>query len=868
MCRWIAGLLTLIFTLARAGQGPTPQVRIDGQPTEAFWQNLAPEKLGPVETGVPAEAGGEVRAAMADRYLYLSARLPEPSGRVTARAIGKNPVWEGGGESPLSQYDAAPEGEDYVRFVLRVARENEWMLQVGPLGGYSVKWRWTGEREWYTSRPDKCNRFLVATKISEKEWSMEAALPLDELGSPRPGEVRLTTERNRAARPGTPAQRWRSPGQGPTAEVVTLPADGQKMADPLFAPPLLGNHEPPIEVGFRKALPELDRGWTDAAWRSTPAWPLYRNDSSGRLPRLPTEVKLLQDGHTLAVLARCIEPDRVVVHAKERDGPVDEDDSFQIYLATSGSTYVQYAINAAGYILDAAGHNGDPRLSRPHTDWNSPVRGMAQPGQGEWVARLDLPLDAIKEVLGEVDTPREWRVLLLRLRPSRDGEPQETSVLPVTQSVTPFCPARYRRLRLVDTDPSQLSAPSLPQRSGNLDFFPTRVLTAEQRKEMDLVDMIELNIRNRTLSILKAEKRDWEQINTLADWERFRDARIKALTGSMGSFPDRGPLGTRVTSEFRGQGYRRQNLVYQSQPGLWVTANLYLPAEPRGQMPGMVIIHSHHAPKQQFELQDMGIIWARAGCAVLVPDQAGFGERIATYPWDREAHNSSRILGIQLQLVDENLMKWIVWDTLRGVDLLLQRQDINPNQIILLGAVAGGGDPAGVAAALDSRIAAVVPFNFGESEPEELRTDPNKNQWPLDLADPGWGDMVSTGALRGAIRDQFFPGRFALPWRPGGLSTPSSWAGMWKTCPPGRGIRKSSGSATHWRILPTRMDTAHSPGRANAGTLDRASAGPCIQSSRVGSASLSPLSRCRIPPWRICKKGPWWTGGLSPTLWY
>ena len=94
---------------------------------------------------------------------------------------------------------------------------------------------------------------------------------------------------------------------------------------------------------------------------------------------------------------------------------------------------------------------------------------------------------------------------------------------------------------------------------------------------------------------------------------------------------------------------------------------------------------------------------------------------------------------------------------MRAVDLLLQRGDVDEKQIILLGAVAGGGDPAGVTAALDPRIAAVSPFNFGESEPEELRSDPNKNQWPLDLADPGWGDMVSTGALRGATRDQCLP---------------------------------------------------------------------------------------------------------------
>ena len=756
MLRWVAVLLTLILPVGLAAESRTSQVLIDGHLTEVFWQQLTPTKLIPAEPGVPTTSGGEVRSATAGRYLYLSAHLPEPSGRVTARSIGRNPIWEGS-EALVSQYNGAPEGEDYVRFIIRVYNENDWMLQVGPLGAYSVKWRWTGEREWYASPPEKCNRFLIASRLSEKEWTVEAAIPLDQLGSPRPGYVRLSTERNRAARAGAPAEHWRSPEQEPTAEVVSVPTDGRKIVDPLFDPPVLGNHEPPIEVGFRKELPPLEKGWFDPAWRAVPVWTLFRNEAPARLPRFPTEVKFLQDGHTLAVLARCIEPDRVVTHAKERDGLVDEDDSFQVYLATSGSAYVQYAINATGYILDAAGHNGNPRLSRPHVDWNSPVRGMAQQGQGEWIARLDLPLDAVMEVMGEVEMPREWRVLLVRSRPSRDGEPQETSVLPVTQSVTPFCPARYRRLKVVAADPSQLHAPTIVERSGDLAFFPTRVLTPELRKELDLGEMVEQNIRSRTLKVLEAEKREWEHVKTLADWERFRDPRIKALAASLGKFPDRGPLGARVTSEFHGDGYRRENLVYQSRPGLWVTANLYLPADPRRQMPGIIIVHSHHAPKTQFELQDMGIILARSGCAVLVMDQIGFGERSQNYPWDREAHNSNHIIGMQLELANENLMKWIVWDIMRGVDLLLERKYINQDQIILLGAVAGGGDPAAVTAALDPRISAVAPFNFGEAEPEELRTDPNKNQWPLDLADPAWGDMVSTGALRGANLDQVFP---------------------------------------------------------------------------------------------------------------
>ena len=421
MFRWIVAPLALILSLASAAPAQNAQVVIDGLPTEGFWEKLAPGKFAPVEAGVPADQGGEVRSVIAGRYLYLSARLPEPSGRLTARSIGRNPIWEGGGEArevtSLHQYTyGTPEGEDYVRFLIRVSTENDWLVQVGPLGAYSVKWRWTSEREWYTSPPEKCDRFLVSAKIGVKEWSVEIAIPLDQLGSPRPGEIRLIAERNRAQRPTTPQERWRWPAQEGSAEIAVLPG-GQNFTDPLFRPPALGNREPVMEVGHRKELPPLDSSWTDPAWRDVAVWALHRNEAAARTPLFPTEVKLMHNGGTLAVLARCIEPDFAIDGATEGDDAVDEGDSFQVYLATTGSSFVQYAIDPRSHILDAVGHSGNPRLSQPDVSWNSPVQGRAWREQGGWVVRMDLPLGAIAEVMGEVHTPRDWRILLLRSRP-------------------------------------------------------------------------------------------------------------------------------------------------------------------------------------------------------------------------------------------------------------------------------------------------------------------------------------------------------------------------------------------------------------------------------------------------------------------
>lgn len=763
MHRRIVLLVGLQGCILLTGQPLPAQVSIDGEVNEPLWQRTTAVNLASLQPGVPASMGGEVRAVVQGTYLYLSAQLPEPGGRLVARSIGFDPVWEGGGEArsvadPDRVTYGSPEGEDYVRFIIRVYNENDWMLQVGPLGAYSVKWHWTGKRDWSTSDPKKCDRFLVATKIKGDAWNVEAAIPLDQLGSPGPGSIQLSVERNRAERPGTPAEQWRWPQHQPASAVASLPVDSEQApAKPDYHPTLLGNNEPPILVGYRKTLPALESHWTDTEWRDVPTLMLRRNEAAARLPRFPTEVKMAQDGHTLAVMARCVEPGEIVARANDRDTDVDRDDSFQVYLATSGSMYVQYAINPLGYILDAAGHQGGPRLSEAHRDWNSPVRGNAWRDHGEWFVRLDLPLDPIAEILGEAQTPDKWRVLLMRNRPGRLGEPREESVLPVTQSNTPLCPARYRRMELVATDPSTLPRPPTIFDSGNLAFLPSEVFSAEEREQMDLPRMVERYYHSRILESLTSEKQAWGQVKTVEDWQRFRDPRLESLRADLGKFPPHCPLNTRVTSEYQDKGYRRQNLAYQSQPGVWVTANLYLPEQRHDAMPGILILHSQHAPKTQFELQDMGILYARAGCAVLVIDLVGFGERLETYPWDRDSINARYVEGEQLYLTGSSLLAWMVWDAMRGIDLLLDHPNVDKKGIIILGAVAGGGDPAAVTAALDSRVEAVAPFNFGEAMPETSRFIPYKNEWPLDLAEPTYGSYYeTTRSINRNVADQCF----------------------------------------------------------------------------------------------------------------
>lgn len=275
------------------------------------------------------------------------------------------------------------------------------------------------------------------------------------------------------------------------------------------------------------------------------------------------------------------------------------------------------------------------------------------------------------------------------------------------------------------------------------------------------------NLRRRLQQANERSTAEWKAVRSRDDWERLRDEKLKALRASLGSWPQPpASVKTHVTGTLDGDGFRIDNLLFETRPGWWVTANLYRPAVPRDSMPGLLICHAHHTPKEHGELQDMGMTWARAGCLVLVPDQVGHGER-RQHPFATAADFAMPFRvghadysfrydnAMQLHLVGESLIGWMAWDMLRGVDVLLAQPGIDAKRLILLGAVAGGGDPAAVVGALDERLAAVVPFNFGGPQPETRYPLPDDAETSFHYA--GGGSWESTRNLRRSAGDGFLP---------------------------------------------------------------------------------------------------------------
>jgi dienelactone hydrolase len=279
--------------------------------------------------------------------------------------------------------------------------------------------------------------------------------------------------------------------------------------------------------------------------------------------------------------------------------------------------------------------------------------------------------------------------------------------------------------------------------------------------------------RDAKARLLDANRRsteEWKQIKTKADWEKFRDAKLKALAEGILLGGDLGKPITvkpRVTGTIDGDGYRIEKIVFTSRDGMLITANLYTPPKPATAMPGILIVHSHHNPKTQGELQDMGITWAKEGCVVLIPDMLGHGER-RSHPFKDEASYTKEKFapgrqdyyfryntGIQLHLIGDSLLGWMVLDLMSCVDVLLSHPGIDPKRIAVFGSVAAGGDSCAVVGALDRRIAVVAPFNFGGPQPETVYPLPPNAETAVNWA--GSGSWESTRNLTRSAADGFLP---------------------------------------------------------------------------------------------------------------
>jgi len=184
-------------------------------------------------------------------------------------------------------------------------------------------------------------------------------------------------------------------------------------------------------------------------------------------------------------------------------------------------------------------------------------------------------------------------------------------------------------------------------------------------------------------------------------WRRLVPERRRQYMEMMGldeflSYDQRPPLNVTITGIVERRNYRIEKLYYESVPKLFVTANLYIPNSLTSPAPGVLYVCGH-AEKQKTHYQAHPRRFAELGFVCLLIETLE-GEEMQGYHhgpyeegWFHWYSRGYTPAGIEML------------NGIRGLDLLVQRPEVDPTRLGVTG-ISGGGTTSWWISAGDERV--------------------------------------------------------------------------------------------------------------------------------------------------------------------
>jgi len=187
--------------------------------------------------------------------------------------------------------------------------------------------------------------------------------------------------------------------------------------------------------------------------------------------------------------------------------------------------------------------------------------------------------------------------------------------------------------------------------------------------------------------------------STRSEWQqRAQRIREAILHGTeLSPLPKKCPLNPIVRDRREYDGYSVENVAFESLPGVFVTGALYRPTSGGSRFPAVLCPHGHWGSADDYgrfrpDMQKRCATFARMGAIVFAYDMVGYGDW-AHAGWE---HRRPKVLKLQL------------WNSIRAVDFLTSRDDVDATRIAVTGA-SGGGTQTFLLTAVDDRIAVAIP---------------------------------------------------------------------------------------------------------------------------------------------------------------
>ena len=207
------------------------------------------------------------------------------------------------------------------------------------------------------------------------------------------------------------------------------------------------------------------------------------------------------------------------------------------------------------------------------------------------------------------------------------------------------------------------------------------------------------------------EGRSLAGIRTLEQWSSSRERLRGELFEMLGlePRPTRTELRATVTGKTEHADFTVENLHFQSRPGLYVTANVYVPKKLSAPAPAILYVCGHGPVKtngvsygNKVAYQQHGIWFARNGYVCLVMDTVQLGEieglhhgtyREGMWWWNSRGYTAA---GVE------------AWNSIRALDYLQSRKDVDGALLGVTGR-SGGGAYSWWVTALDDRVRVACP---------------------------------------------------------------------------------------------------------------------------------------------------------------
>ncbi len=219
------------------------------------------------------------------------------------------------------------------------------------------------------------------------------------------------------------------------------------------------------------------------------------------------------------------------------------------------------------------------------------------------------------------------------------------------------------------------------------------------------------------------------EMGSADDWQRRQEHLKEVLMDITGPYPEKTPLNATVTRTIQKDDYKVEHIVYESRPGFFVTSSMFIPdGLGTSQAPAILYVSGHYEEAyRNSNYQHLILNLVKKGFIVFAIDPVGQGERLEYY--DRTTGSSMvggptsehSYPGAQAFISGSSQAHYMIWDGIRAVDYLQEREEVDPDRIGITG-MSGGGTQAAYIAAMDERIYASAPGNYITSFTRLLQT--------------------------------------------------------------------------------------------------------------------------------------------------